>query len=159
MAKARQRGVGYSGPDSTRPTQQPESDLQNLGGTAPGGLVGFPGGAAQWNTPNAAAHEENSPPGATANPLHKHLADAMRYAHQTAADEGPGDGRHNVPIHPGLVPGLFRTAQDANPRAPDGRGIEDDMAVAPDSRPISPDGRHRGELPEIPKQNRGPYRS
>ena len=145
MGKVRQRGVGYSGRDSTRATQTPESDLQNLGGTAPGGLVGFPGGAAQWNTPNAAAHDANSPPGATANPL----GDAVRYAHATAHDGAP-DVNRNVPIHPGLAPGLFRTASDANPRAPDGRGITT-------QGPIAPNGRHRGESPEIPTQPKGAY--
>lgn len=98
-----------------KPTQTPQGDVANLGGTAPGGLVGFPGGAAQWNTPNAARRDPNSPPGATANPLHGALA----YSHATAADGAP-DGSGNVPIHPGLQPGLFRTASDANPVAPDG---------------------------------------
>jgi len=42
----RKRGFGYSGPDSTRPTQKPEpnrsNDLTGEGGSAPGGLSSFP---------------------------------------------------------------------------------------------------------------------
>lgn len=138
----------YGGPNSTRPAQPPESDIANLGGTAPGGLVGFPGGAAQWNTPNAAKTDRNLPPGATVNPLHGALA----YSHATAADGAP-DGSRNVPIHPGLRPGLYRTASDANPRAPDGM-------TAPainTAGPIAPNGRFRGQSPEIPTQPKGGY--
>jgi len=140
-----QYGIPFGGLNSTRPAQSPESDLQNLGGTAPGGLVGFPGGNSQWNTPNAAVHADaNLPPGATVNPLHKALA----YSHATAADGAP-DVARNVPIHPGLRPGLFRTASDANPRAPDGQITT--------QGPIAPNGRYRGDSPEIPKQPKGTY--
>ena len=43
------RGSGYSGKDSTRPTQPQEGDLANTGGTRAGGLVAFiVPAASQW---------------------------------------------------------------------------------------------------------------
>lgn len=133
--------------NSTRSAQDQESDVVNLGGTAPGGITAFIGGKGQWNTPNALKGVQNTPPGGTINPVEAHAA-----MHQGLADEAP-DASGNVPIHPGLAPGKYRTGDDANPKAPDGK-----TAVANDGRPISPDGRHRGESPEVPKQSRGPYR-
>jgi len=38
------RGRGYSGLDSTKPTQLQEGDPPTLGGTAPGGTVAFQAG-------------------------------------------------------------------------------------------------------------------
>ena len=149
MTKA--RGTGYSGPDSTRPTQQQESDITNLGGTAPGGQTAFVGGNSQWSS-SKGAQLANIPPGGQINPVRASLS-----MHTGLPDEAP-DGSRNVPIHPGLMPGLFRTAQDANPRSPDGEAPVND-ATANDGRPLSPDGKHRGESPEVPKQSRGPYRN
>jgi hypothetical protein len=131
---------------STKLTQSQEKDVVNLGGTAPGGTTAFVGGNAQWNTPNADKAVENSPPGATVNPVQA----ASMYRGDHLAEEAP-DGSGNVPIHPGLAPGEYRTGSDANPRSP--RGMENDP-TANDGRPLSPDGRHRGESPEVPK-NRG----
>lgn len=58
--RAKIRGVGYSGPDSTRPAQRPEAnranDLTGEGGSAPGGLSTFPptsGQGANTARPNA----------------------------------------------------------------------------------------------------------
>ena len=140
---AKKRGSGYSGPDSTRPTQQQESDKSNLGGTAPGGTVAFMGAASQWATSKAAdrANFPNLDPVGAAHMKHY------------GASDGPPDISRNVPIHPGLQPGLFRTPRLHN--AP--RGMENDP-TANDGRPISPDGKHRGESPEVPKQSRGSYR-
>jgi hypothetical protein len=107
--------------DSTRPTQ----DVANMGGTAPGGITAFMGSAAQWNTRNS-KRDINTPPG------------AVRFMHMGLADEAP-DGSGNVPIHPGIRPGLYRTGDDANPHVPDG------------------EARFRGESPEIEKQPKGSY--
>ena len=54
MSKAKQRGTGFSGLDSTRPAQSQESDYANEGGTAPGGTVAFMG-AVRRTTPTAPA--------------------------------------------------------------------------------------------------------
>ena len=127
------------------------ADKSNLGGTAPGAVVAFIGSKGGGSQARA-ADNTNVAPGARINPV-MHAATVM---HVGLADEAP-DTRRNVPIHPGLQPGLFRTARDANPIAP--RGMENDP-TANDGRPLSPDGRHRGESPEIPTQNRmpkGPY--
>lgn len=145
----KQRGTGYSGPDSTRPTQQQESDVTNFGGTAPGGQTAFVGGAAQWSS-SKGAQIANVPPGGQIDPVRAGLS-----MHTGLKDEAP-DGSRNVPIHPGLQPGLFRTARDL--RSPDGEAPVND-ATANDGRPVSPDGKHRGESPEVPKQSRGAYRN
>lgn len=151
MAKARQRGVGYGGLDSTRPTQKQEGDIANLGGTAPGGTVAFMGAASQWATSNA-ANRSNFP--TPADPIVR----AAGSMHDGAAD-GPPDayGRGNVPIHPGFAPRLVRTGRDANYASPDGMAPSN-SGVANDGHPSSPGGKHRGESPEILKQPRGAYR-
>ena len=144
-------GIGsgtYGGLDSTKQSQEPDA-ITNMGGTAPGGVTAFVGGAAQWNTSKGASDKTNAPPGSVVH--------AAMNMHAGLPDEAP-DGSRNVPIHPGIMPGKFRTASDANPRAPDGRGIESNTAVA-DSGPLAPNGRHRGESPEIMTQPRGPYRN
>lgn len=131
-------------------TQRQESDVANEGGTAPGGTVAFMGAASQWSTSNAAVRNNFPTAQPNASPIK-----AAKMQHYGLADEAP-DGSGNVPIHPGVQPGKFRTASDANPRAPGGM---DNDPTANDGRPISPDGRHRGDSPEVPKQTRGPYRS
>jgi len=125
---------GFNGLNSTKPTQRQESDITNLGGTAPGGVTAFVGGASQWSSSKAAkeAQNPNTPPG------------AVNAMHMTLTDEAP-DGSRNVPIHPGLRPGLFRTASDANPVSPDGEA------------PRSPNGKNRGESPEIVTNPKGGY--
>ena len=149
MAKAKQNGVGYNGPNSTRPTQPQESDLANEGGTAPGGTVAFMGAASQWSTSNA-ANRNNFPTGSpNIDPV-----SAAKMQHVGLADEAPAE-KGDVPVHPGLAPGLFRTARDANYQAPDGQTND---PTANDGRPASPGGRHRGESPEVLKQTRGDYR-
>jgi len=131
--------------------QGDKSDLINAGGTAPGATVAFPGAANQWSSSNLAARN-NYPTGSpNIDPI-----GAWKMMHYGLADEAP-DARRNVPIHPGLRPGLYRTASDANPVAPRGTWARTD-AVANDGRPLSPDGRHRGESPEVPKLTRGGYR-
>jgi hypothetical protein len=148
--KAKTRGVGYSGPDSARPTQPQEGDLQNEGGTAPGGTVAFMGAASQWSTSNA-ANRNNFPTGSpNIDPV-----TAARMQHYGLKDEAPSD-KGDVPVHPGLAPGLFRTARDANYQAPDGQAND---PTANDGRPSSPGGKHRGESPEVLKQTRGAYRA
>ena len=112
------RGAGYSGPDSTRPTQQQESDITNLGGTAPGGQTAFIGGAAQWSS-SKGAQLANVPPGGQVDPVRAGLS-----MHVGLKDEAP-DGSRNVPIHPGLMPGKFRMASNANPRSPNGQAPVD----------------------------------
>lgn len=135
--------------NSTRPTQRPESDLATTGGTAPGGVTAFPGAASQWSTSNAAARN-NFPKGQpNVDPM-----SAARMQHYGLADESPEE-KGDVPVHPGLAPGLFRTARDANYDAPDGQSK--DPAHASGS-PLSPSGRYRGESPEVLKQSRGGYR-
>jgi hypothetical protein len=147
--KAKQNGVGYNGPNSTRPTQPQESDLANEGGTAPGGTVAFMGAASQWSTSNA-ANRNNFPTGSpNIDPV-----SAAKMQHYGLADEAPSE-KGDVPVHPGLAPGLFRTARDANYQAPDGQMND---PTANDGRPASPGGRHRGESPEVLKQTRGAYR-
>lgn len=123
-----------SDPISVKPAQAQEGDVANLGGTAPGGTIAFMGskGAPPRIDPIAAAH----------------------LMHYSAADGAP-DGSGNVPIHPGLVTGQFRTARDANYPAPDGMSAD---PAHEGGAPIAPDGRHRGESPEVVKQNRGSYR-
>lgn len=87
--------MGY--PNSVKPAQPQEGDVANMGGTAPGGTIAFMSakGDPSRIDPIAAAH----------------------MMHYSAADGAP-DGSGNVPIHPGLAPGLFRTAR--NNVAPDG---------------------------------------
>lgn len=159
--KVKQRGTGYSGPDSTRPNQSQESDIANEGGTAPGGTVAFMGAASQWSTSNA-ANRSNFPTGApNIDPV-----SAAKMQHYGLKDESPAE-KGDVPVHPGLAPGLFRTARDANYKAPDGQTPTSftplNDATANDSRFISGGsvirGRHRGESPEILKQTRGAYRN
>lgn len=123
-----------SNPSSVKPAQQQEGDVANMGGTAPGGTVAFMGvkGDAPRIDPIVAAK-------------------MMHYG----VKDGAPDGSRNVPIHPGLTPGLFRTARDANPRNPDGMSAD---PAHTGGEPLSPDGKHRGESPEVIKQNRGSYR-
>jgi hypothetical protein len=152
----KQRGTGYSGPDSTRPTQDQEGDRANTGGTAPGGTVAFMGAASQWSTSNS-ANRNNFPTGSpNIDPV-----SAAKMQHYGLADEAPAD-KGDVPVHPGLQPGLFRTARDANYDAPDGQSFNvsqgENDPTANDGRPASPGGRHRGESPEVLKQSRGDYR-
>ena len=64
------------------------------------------GAASQWLSSAPAANAQK-PPG------------AAKIMHYGLADEAP-DGSRNVPIHPGIAPRLYRTASDANPRAPTG---------------------------------------
>lgn len=146
----KKRGTEYSGPDSTRPTQMQESDLANEGGTAPGGTVAFMGAASQWSNSNAAARS-NYPTGSpNIDPV-----TAAKMQHVGLADESPAE-KGDVPVHPGLQPGLFRTARDANYDAPDG------MTYAPNEtggQPLAANGRHRGESPLIEKNPRGAYRA
>lgn len=122
--------MGY--PNSVKPAQTQEGDVANLGGTAPGGTVAFMSakGDPSRLDPIVAAH-------------------MMHYG----ATDGAPDVSKNVPIHPGLAPGLFRTARHMV--APDG---ETNDPTANDGRPLSQDGKHRGESPEVIKQNRGSYR-
>jgi hypothetical protein len=147
------KGTGYNGPNSTKPTQPQEGTLATTGGTAPGGTVAFMGAASQWSTSNA-ANRNNFPTGQpNIDPV-----SAAKMQHYGLADESPAE-KGDAPIHPGLVPGLFRTARDANYAAPDGETPINDP-TAPDGRPASPSGgRHRGESPEVLKQTRGPYRA
>jgi hypothetical protein len=152
--RAKVRGHGYSGPDSTKPTQPQEGDFANTGGTAPGGTVAFMGAASQWSTSNA-ANRSNFPTGyPNVDPV-----SAAHMQHYGLADEAPAD-KGDVPVHPGLAPGLFRTARDANYKAPDGAvPTKYNDPTAPDGRPASPGGgTHRGESPEVLKQTRGDYR-
>lgn len=145
------------GLDSTRPTQDQESDLPNTGGTAPGGIVGFMGQASQWSESNAASHR-NGP--VSIDPAMKQMA---LHAAGQSTDVGPEE-KGDVPIHPGLVPGLFRTARDANYISPDGKTeapTETNLnysAAETGGHPLSPDGKSRGESPEIEKNPRGAYR-
>lgn len=128
-------------------TQDQERDLETEGGTAPGGTVAFMGQAAQWSSSKAA----NSNP----NPAYTGHVRAAKMMHYGLADEAPS-AKGDVPVHPGLRPGLFRTARDANYQAPDG---ESNDPTANDGRPASPStGRHRGESPEVLKQTRGAYK-
>lgn len=123
-----------SNPSSVKPAQQQESDIANMGGTAPGGTVAFMSakGDPSGLDPITAAHMQ----------------------HYGAADGAP-DGSRNVPIHPGFTPGLFRTARDANMPNPDGMSAD---PAHTGGGPIAPDGLHRGESPEVIKSNRGSYR-
>ena len=148
--RSKVRGTGYSGPDSTKPTQPQEGDLAATGGTAPGGTVAFIGAASQWSTSNA-ANRNNFPSGQpNIDPV-----SAAKMQHYGLKDEAPGDNG-DVPVHPGLTPGLFRTARDANYKAPDGQVP---TSFRPFNDPTAPDGRgHRGESPEVLKQTRGAYR-
>jgi hypothetical protein len=149
MQKVKQRGTGYSGPDSTRPNQPQESDRANEGGTAPGGTVAFMGAASQWSSSNAASRN-NFPTGSpNIDPV-----SAAKMQHYGLKDESPAE-KGDVPVHPGLAPGQFRTARDANYDAPDG------MTYSPSEtggKPLAANGRHRGESPLIENQTRGNYR-
>jgi len=145
------------GLDSTRPTQDQESDLPNTGGTAPGGIVAFMGQASQWSESNAAAHR-NGP--VDINVAAKQMALHAKGQSQDVGPEEKGD----VPIHPGLKPGLFRTARDANYISPDGKAEAPSQtnlnfsAAETGGHPLSPDGKSRGESPEREKNPRGAYR-
>lgn len=142
-------GKGYNGPNSTKPSQDEEGALASTGGTAPGGTVAFTGAAAQWSTSNA-ANRNNFPTGQpNIDPI-----SAAKMQHYGLKDEAPS-AKGDVPVHPGLAPGLFRTARDANYQAPDGQMND---PTANDGRPSSPGGVHRGESPEVLKQSRGSYR-
>ena len=149
MAKGKQNGTGYSGPNSTRPTQPQESDVANEGGTAPGGTVAFMGAASQWSTSNA-ANRNNFPTGSpNIDPV-----SAAKMQHYGLNDESPAE-KGDVPVHPGLAPGQFRTARDANYDAPDGQTFSPSETGG---HPLAPDGRSRGQSPEIENQPRGGYR-
>lgn len=151
MSKVKQRGTGYSGPDSARPTQPQESDVANEGGTAPGGTVAFMGAASQWSTSNAAS-SNNFPNGEpNVDPV-----TAAKMQHVGLADESPAE-KGDVPIHPGFTPGQYRTGQDANPQAPDGQ-TRTFSPTETGGKPITANGLHRGESPLIPKNPRGAYR-
>jgi hypothetical protein len=139
------------GLDSTRPTQDQEGDLPNTGGTAPGGVVAFMGQASQWSESDAASHR-NGP--VSVDPAMKEMA---LHAAGQSKDVGPEE-KGDVPVHPGLAPGLFRTARDANYDAPDGETNTNTRAAETGSHPLSPDGKYRGESPEIEKNPRGSYR-
>ena len=150
MAKVKRNGTGYSGPDSTRPNQPRASDRANEGGTAPGGTVAFMGAASQWSTSNAASRN-NFPTGSpNIDPV-----SAAKMQHYGLKDEAPTE-KGDVPVHPGLAPGQFRTARDANYDAPDGKTYSPSETGG---RPLAANGRHRGESPLIPKNSRGAYRS
>jgi hypothetical protein len=144
------RGSGYSGPNSTRPTQPQESDIANEGGTAPGGIVAFMGAASQWSASNAA---NSNPEPNVVSPVEaaQHLANL---ASGQAKDESPAE-KGDVPIHPGFTPGKYRTAMDANPNSPDG---ETKSPAETGGKPLAANGRSRGESPLIPNQPRGSYR-
>lgn len=124
-----------SNPSSVKPRQAQEGDVVTMGGTAPGGTVAFMAakGDPSGIDPIAAAH----------------------MLHYGAADGAP-DGSRNVPIHPGLRPGLFRTARDANYPSPDGEANKDPAHYG--GEPVASSGRFRGDSPEVIKQNRGEYR-
>ena len=148
--KVNQRGTGYSGSNSTRPNQSQESDRANEGGTAPGGTVAFMGAASQWSTSNAASRN-NFPTGSpNIDPV-----SAAKMQHYGLKDEAPAE-KGDVPVHPGLAPGQFRTARDANYDAPDGETYSPSETGG---KPLAANGRHRGESPLIPKNSRGAYRS
>jgi hypothetical protein len=153
--KVKQNGTGYSGPSSTRPTQPQESDVANEGGTAPGGTVAFMGAASQWSTSNAASRN-NFPTGSpNIDPV-----TAAKMQHVGLADESPAE-KGDVPVHPGIMPGKFRTAADANPNAPDGEVPAAHSTGINKIRndPTANDGRgFRGESPEVLKNSRGAYR-
>ena len=154
--KVKQRGIGYGGLDSTKPTQTQEGDVANEGGTAPGGTVAFLGAASQWSTSNA-ANRSNFPTGQpNIDPV-----SAAKMQHYGLKDEAPSE-KGDVPVHPGLAPGQFRTARDANYQAPDGQTPTDyqvpNDATANDGRFTDADGKHRGQSPMVLKQSRGAYR-
>ena len=156
-------------------SKQNAKDLINEGGSAPGGTAAFPEAAHQWSTSNA-ANRNNYPSGSpNIDPM-----SAWKMAHYGLKDESPAE-KGDVPVHPGLAPRLFRTARDANYDSPDGRtpgsyreqsGQRDtdyqvpkspsndgpNNAIANDGHMASPDGRHRGQSPEVLKQSRGQYR-
>jgi hypothetical protein len=74
--------------------------------------------------------------------------------HYGLKDEAPAE-KGDVPVHPGLAPGLFRTARDANYDAPDGQSYSPSETGG---HPLSASGKFRGESPEIENQERGMYR-
>ena len=139
------------------------SDIANQGGSAPRGSSRvLMGASSQWATSNAAARS-NFPIGYPADETHNPIEAAAHMAKLSGgqADESVSE-RGDVPVHPGLSPGLFRTARDANYKAPDGETPTSftplNDATANDGRMTSPGGRHRGESPETLKQTRGDYR-
>ena len=156
--KAKTRGTGYSGPDSTRPTQQQEADPAVTGGTAPGGVVAFMGAASQWANSNSASRNNFPEAGHNADPI-----SAAKMQHAFLADETPEE-KGNVAINPGTVPSASRrVGQDANYDAPDGKSFDVSQGqndpTANDSRPRAPNGRNRGQSPMIPKNPRGAWRA
>lgn len=155
--KAKTRGTGYSGPDSTRPTQKQEADPTVTGGTAPGGIVAFMGAASQWANSNSASRNNFPEAGHNSDPI-----SAAKMQHDFLPDEAPEE-KGNVAINPGLVPSASRrVGQDANYNAPDGKQMNVSQGkndpTANDSRPRSPNGRSRGQSPLVPKNPRGAYR-
>ena len=148
------KSTPFGGQNSTRPTQTQEGDLANEGGTAPGGTVAFMGAASQWSSSKSATSNNEPTPVDAAG----HMAN--RAAGQ-AVDVSPAE-KGDVPVHPGLRPGLFRTARDANYVSPDGQTEAPAQtnlnAAEVGGHPLSPDGKSRGESPEIEKNPRGAYR-
>jgi hypothetical protein len=108
------------------------------------------GAASQWSTSNAASRN-NFPTGSpNIDPV-----SAAKMQHYGLKDEAPAE-KGDVPVHPGLAPGQFRTARDANYDAPDGKTYSPSETGG---KPLAANGRHRGESPLIPKNSRGAYRS
>jgi hypothetical protein len=148
----------FNGQNSLRPTQTQESDLANEGGTAPGGIVAFTGAASQWSTSNEAARN-NFPTGEpNVDPV-----SAWKIGARGAPDEAPTE-KGDVSVHPGLQTGLFRTARDANYTSPDGEAEAPSQtntnysAFETGGHPLTPNGKSRGQSPEIEKNPRGAYR-
>jgi hypothetical protein len=107
------------------------------------------GAASQWSTSNAASRN-NFPTGSpNIDPV-----SAAKMQHYGLKDEAPAE-KGDVPVHPGLAPGQFRTARDANYDAPDGETYSPSETGG---KPLTANGRHRGESPLIPKNPRGAYR-
>jgi hypothetical protein len=102
------------------------------------------GAASQWSSSNAANRNNFPDPIKSAKMMHYGLK-----------DEAPAE-KGDVPVHPGLAPGLFRTARDANYAAPDGETNVN--AAETGGHPLSASGKSRGESPEIENQERGMYK-
>jgi hypothetical protein len=107
------------------------------------------GAASQWST-SKAANRNNFPTGSpNIDPV-----SAAKMQHYGLKDEAPAE-KGDVPVHPGLAPGQFRTARDANYDAPDGETYSPSETGG---KPLAANGRHRGESPLIENQPRGSYR-
>ena len=134
------------------------ADIANMGATAPGGGDRpVLGASSQWSSSNAAKNAQ-FPSGSNADPVR-----AAKMMHEGLAAEAPSD-KGDVPVHPGLAPGQFRTARDANYKAPDG---EVPTSFTPFNDATANDGRvpgpgsylHRGESPLILKTSKGAWRN